>query len=159
MALAAVRQHDYALADSIARFRPVDWWYPHIQVAIHAQKQLCEEAESFADTAHRTAPGFIKIFDLYWLAECQLKAGQLDQAEKSLFELLVVNNKRFGIRAILYPKSFYLLGKIYEQKGDVKAAVEHYERFLELWKDADEHLPDLIDAKERYAKLKDRAGT
>ena len=28
------------------------------------------------------------------------------------------------------------------------------EKFLDLWKDADEDLPDLIDAKMRYARLK-----
>jgi hypothetical protein len=30
-----------------------------------------------------------------------------------------------------------MLGKIYEQKGWVGKAIEHYEKFLDLWKDAD----------------------
>jgi tetratricopeptide (TPR) repeat protein len=50
--------------------------------------------------------------------------------------------------------SFLLLAKIYEKKGDTLPAIENYEKFLDLWKDADEDLPDLIEAKERLAKLR-----
>ena len=39
-------------------------------------------------------------------------------------------------------------------KGDKQKAIENTEKFLELWKDADDDLPDLIDAKERLARLK-----
>jgi hypothetical protein len=46
------------------------------------------------------------------------------------------------------------MGKIYEKKGDTNLAIRNYEKFLELWKDADKDLPDLIDVKTRYAKLK-----
>jgi hypothetical protein len=53
-----------------------------------------------------------------------------------------------------YPKGFYLLGKIYEMKDNRKLAIENYEKFLDLWKDADEDLPDLIEAKKQLAKLK-----
>jgi len=34
---------------------------------------------------------------------------------------------------------------------------ENYEKFLSLWKDADQDLPDLIEAKMRLAKLKGEA--
>jgi len=57
-------------------------------------------------------------------------------------------------QGFIYTKVFYLLGRIYEKKGDFNLAIENYEKFLELWKDADKDLPDLIDAKTRYAKLK-----
>jgi len=56
---------------------------------------------------------------------------------------------------VFYPKSFYFLGKIYEAKSDNQLAIKNYEKFLDLWKDADEDLPDLIDAKKRLAKLKE----
>jgi len=51
--------------------------------------------------------------------------------------------------------SFLLLGKAYEKKGDTQLAIQNYEKFLDLWKDADKDLPDLIDAKKRLAKLKE----
>jgi hypothetical protein len=46
-----------------------------------------------------------------------------------------------------------MLGKIYEQQGDTVKAIEHYERFLDLWKNADLALPELADAMERVAEL------
>ena len=53
------------------------------------------------------------------------------------------------------PNGFYLLGKIYEKNGDTQLAIQNYEKFLDLWKDVDKDLPDLIDAKKRLAKLKE----
>jgi len=47
------------------------------------------------------------------------------------------------------------LGKISEAKGDAPAAMQYYQRLLDLWKNADDDLPDLIDAKKRLAKLKE----
>jgi len=46
-----------------------------------------------------------------------------------------------------------MLGKIYEQKGWKGKAIEHYEKFLSLWKDADPGIPEVEDARERLAGL------
>ena len=46
------------------------------------------------------------------------------------------------------------MGNIYEKKGDKKLAVESYQKFLDLWKNADKGIQELIDAKERLARLK-----
>ncbi len=56
-------------------------------------------------------------------------------------------------RGFTYPLGFHLLGKIYEKKGDTQRAIYNTEKFLDLWKDADPDLPDLIDTKKRLAKL------
>ncbi len=53
----------------------------------------------------------------------------------------------------IYAKSFYMLGKIHEQQGDTTRAIEHYEKFLSLWKDADPGLPEVEDARNRLAGL------
>jgi tetratricopeptide (TPR) repeat protein len=60
----------------------------------------------------------------------------------------------FGFRAVYYPKSFYLLGKNYEQIGDHEKALINYAKFLDMWKNADQDLPELIDAKKRFINLK-----
>ncbi|MCK4787307.1 MAG: hypothetical protein KAV87_26345 [Desulfobacteraceae bacterium] len=44
------------------------------------------------------------------------------------------------------------VGKIYEQK--VKA-IKHYEKFLDLWKDADPGIAEVEDARKRLAGLKE----
>ena len=47
-----------------------------------------------------------------------------------------------------------MLGKIYEQKGWKAQAREHYEKFLDIWKDADSGIAEVGDAKKRLAGLK-----
>ncbi len=54
----------------------------------------------------------------------------------------------------LYAKSFYMLGKIYEQLDNRSKAIEHYEKFLELWKNADPGIAEVEDAKQRLAGMK-----
>jgi len=46
------------------------------------------------------------------------------------------------------------LAKLYEEKGMKDKAIERYEKFLDIWKDADEDLPEPHDARARLAKLK-----
>jgi tetratricopeptide (TPR) repeat protein len=47
----------------------------------------------------------------------------------------------------------YELGKIYQDLGDKARALESYRKFLDLWKDADEDIPVLRQAKAAAAKL------
>jgi tetratricopeptide (TPR) repeat protein len=54
----------------------------------------------------------------------------------------------------IYARSFYMLGKIYEQQGDKTKAIEHYEKFLDLWKNADPGMAEVEDAKKRLAGLR-----
>ena len=53
----------------------------------------------------------------------------------------------------IYVKSVYMLGKIYEKQGETAKAIEQYEKFLNLWKDADPGLAEVEDAKKRLAAL------
>jgi hypothetical protein len=46
------------------------------------------------------------------------------------------------------------MGVVYEHQVNKQRAIENYARFFVLWKNADEDLPDLIDAKARLARLK-----
>ncbi|MBI3006071.1 MAG: tetratricopeptide repeat-containing protein [Ignavibacteriales bacterium] len=78
----------------------------------------------------------------------------MDKAIGLLKQIPKLYSNNSGHRAVFYPKSLYSLGKIYEKKGDKKLAMENYEKFLTLWKEADKDLPELIDAKARLAKLK-----
>jgi serine/threonine protein kinase/tetratricopeptide (TPR) repeat protein len=138
--------------DTIPTFR---FFYPYIKAVIHCAEMECEKAQPFT---HRLvlsgeyAP--FRIVLLYWLAGCQFKKGNFHRAAESLREMQGIYYNKFGARANGYPRSFYMLGKIYEAKKDFKRAAANYEKFLDLWKQADNDLPDLIDAGKRLARLK-----
>jgi len=56
----------------------------------------------------------------------------------------------------IYTKSFYMLGNIYERMGKKAEAVEHYEKFLSLWKNADPGIPEVEDARKRLTALRNQ---
>ena len=41
-----------------------------------------------------------------------------------------------------------------DQSGNIRKTIEHYEKFLDLWKDVDPDLPEVEDAKKRLAELR-----
>lgn len=55
----------------------------------------------------------------------------------------------------IYAKSFFMMGKIYEQKGRKGKAIKSYRKFLDLWKDADPFISEVEDAKLRLIVLTD----
>ncbi len=144
---------DYVQADSGTR--GIGFWHVCILSMIESAKRNCANAELLADSALKISGQFAQIFVLYPLAECQYEAGYLDKSILSLKKLqsLYDLDNLVGARSIFYPKSFYLLSKVYERKLDKKQAMENYRIFLNLWKNADKDLPDYIDAKKRLAKL------
>ena len=98
------------------------------------------------------SPPFVHMWALYSQAECHLRAGDLEVAVNALEKLQGLFDYRYDVRAVYYPKSFYLIGKIREKQGMPQRAVKNYEKFLELWNDADKDLPNLLDAKARLAE-------
>jgi tetratricopeptide (TPR) repeat protein len=52
------------------------------------------------------------------------------------------------------PSAYRRIGELYEAAGNVEAAVEYYNRFVELWQDADPELqPQVQDVRSRIASL------
>ncbi len=64
-----------------------------------------------------------------------------------------------GYWPIASVKAHYWLGVAYEQQGEKDKAIQEYEKFLTIWKDADPELQakEMKDAKARLAKLKTKA--
>jgi serine/threonine protein kinase/Tfp pilus assembly protein PilF len=92
-------------------------------------------------------------YPLESLAYGYLKKGDLDQAIAK--HELLISKKDLGWEAQEYwVKAHYQLAKIYEAKADRERAVQFYERFLEIWKDADPGLAEVADARKRLAALK-----
>jgi len=87
------------------------------------------------------------------LALAYYKSGDLEKARAEYEKISIMTSGRLGFGTI-YAKSFFMLGKIYQQQDNTTKAVENYEKFLVLWKDADPGRPELEEARRRLAGLK-----
>jgi serine/threonine protein kinase/Flp pilus assembly protein TadD len=86
------------------------------------------------------------------LAQAYYMSGDLDRARTEYEKISMMTSGRLAYGAI-YAKSFFMLGKIYEQKGEPAKAIEKYEYFLNLWKDADPGIAEVEDARKRLSGL------
>jgi tetratricopeptide (TPR) repeat protein len=87
------------------------------------------------------------------LAQAYYKSGDLDKARSVYEQITLLTKERINLGDI-YVKAFYNLGKIYEQQEERAKSIECYEKFLDLWKDADPGIAEVEDAKKRLARLR-----
>jgi len=102
---------------------------------------------------NQTPSRFEQAFMISPLALAYYKSGQLEKSKEQYQRITSLTYGRL-YNGDIYAKSFYMLGKIYEQQGDTAKAIEQYEKFLTLWKDADPGIAEVEDAKKRLAGLK-----
>ncbi len=146
---------------SIAKTKLLTIAFRDVLVRAYVHRAKGDYEEAIKDFQMVTQWGHVhdKVSSGYNLARCYFETGQNEKAIEAVQRMQRIywagTRRISSFRAEFYPKSFYLLGKIYEKKGDRELATQNYEKFLDLWKDADKDLPDLMDAKERLAKLKE----
>ena len=87
------------------------------------------------------------------LARAYVAGGDMDKAI-SEYERIATFDPLEKSSFLIYPLFNYRLARLYEQKGLKDKARVRYERFLELWKDADADIPEVGDARKRLAGLK-----
>ena len=86
--------------------------------------------------------------------------GQPDSTIRYYEKYLGVTSSRLGgVHARQLARAYKRLGELYEAKGEAKRAIERYNDFVTLWKDADPKLqPAVEDVKARIAKLQSKVG-
>jgi tetratricopeptide (TPR) repeat protein len=77
------------------------------------------------------------------LANAYLRLGMFNEAIAEYERILRINPK--------YPLAHYRLAQAHEGKGLRVEARANYARFLEVWKDADADIPEIVAAKRRLA--------
>ena len=99
-----------------------------------------EEAITYFKSALRHLPPSSGL-DLYedCLANAFLELGRLDEAIQEYRRVLRLNAS--------YPLAEYHLAQAYQRKGKFEEARAAYAGFLQIWKDADADIPELMDAK------------
>ncbi|MCK4597057.1 tetratricopeptide repeat protein, partial [bacterium] len=88
------------------------------------------------------------------LARTYLEQGMLAESVSAFENILSCHNRTRALNAIASVKAHYYLGQAYERSGWNKKAMEQYEEFLEIWKDADEGIGEVEDARGRLKALK-----
>jgi len=66
----------------------------------------------------------------------------------------LIDNPGFSVRHVIGPLAWLQLGRAQKMMGDNAAARQSYEKFLNIWKDADPDLPMYRQAKAEYGRLK-----
>jgi serine/threonine protein kinase/Tfp pilus assembly protein PilF len=88
----------------------------------------------------------------YHLALAYYHSGDFDKA-RNMFEKITTLTSGIWYYGDLYAKSFYMLGRIYDEQDAIEDARSYYNKFLEIWKNADKNQPEFVDAKKRLARL------
>ncbi len=118
------------------------WEYQRGYVALRQGR--AEEALNHFRAAlqHRAVEWHIDSYE-DCLANALLELGRDDEAIAEYERILKINPN--------YPLAHYHLGQAYERKGLREQSRAAYERFLQLWRDANADLPEVLTAQRRLA--------
>ncbi|MFQ5708210.1 MAG: protein kinase [bacterium] len=143
---------DYAMADSLLKIGAVT--VNSNRAFFHSVKGECNEADKYAAKVLMAAEPWRKLFVLYPLAKCKFQAEEFKNALSYLVEFQKFSFSLRSTRARYYAKSFYLLGRVYEQLGQPNLAVKNYETLIDIWQNADSDLPELVYTRAHLSELK-----
>ncbi len=90
----------------------------------------------------------------YLLARAYFESGSLSDAVSVLEKALLRYDAVRAGETFKGVMAYYLLALAYEKSGWKEKAIEQYEEFLDIWKNADPGIPEVADAKERLKRLK-----
>jgi tetratricopeptide (TPR) repeat protein len=106
--------------------------------------RLCgRSTQPFPALQHRAVEWNIDSFE-DCLANALLESGRYDEALAEYERILKINPN--------YPLAHYHLGQTHDGKGDCEKARTAYQQFLQVWREADASLPEILAAKQRWAR-------
>ena len=117
------------------------------------KKQFLEAIEHFEQTIPLLQKnGYYLPFYFEALALAYFKSGDMKRADEQYQKIIALPTVMIEY-GDTYAKSFYMLGKIYQGQGEKDKAIEHYRKFLDLWKDAGPGIAEVDDAREGLVGL------
>jgi len=121
-----------------------------LKARIALEKGDYEQAIVYMEEAKTFYPGLnlipADLIDI--LGRAFYKSGDLESARDQFewISRMTYNRKEFGD---VYARSFYMLGRIFEELGEKRKALDLYEKFLDLWENADPGIPEIEDSRAR----------
>lgn len=137
-------------------------YYELLGEILLAEKSYDEAISSLKDVKQRIMPWiwntrYILGYNVQALesplAQAYKEKGNLDEAI-AIYERLTDPNPENREGRLIYPKNYFELAILFELKGSKAKAVRFYEKFLDLWKDADPGTAEVEDARQKLAALK-----
>jgi len=86
---------------------------------------------------------------LYWNIDTTIDGLGSAYVELGRLAEAIAENERLAQLNPHWARAPYHLGQAYERQGEREQAKAAYERFLEIWEDADPEIPEVIEAKGR----------
>lgn len=94
------------------------------------------------------------VYSAYLLAHAYLQTGETDQAIAWLEKTLLCRTQEMQIKFCFYqPQVYFLLGRAYHEAGDAAKTQVNFQRFLQLWENADAGLEKVDQAKAYLAHM------
>ena len=164
--LEAARRHLEALNSLLLEphWSPVDWTLGALEGEIALAAKDLDAAEAFFRAAEPTPKMLFHRWALMGaiplhhhpsrdgLARVARARGDRDGAIE-IYRQLITPGVDCPWTSVLEPRFVLELARLLDEKGDETAAREHFEQFLDLWKNADPDLPELAEARTRLAQL------
>jgi serine/threonine protein kinase/Tfp pilus assembly protein PilF len=110
-------------------------------------------AMNYLERVDKEAPTPLFVVRVF-LSEAYLGLGKIGEAVAELERALSRYDDSRVNSPIWAVKAYYFLGLAYEKSGWNQKAIEQYQEFLDIWKNADPGIPEVQDAKERLKKLR-----
>jgi hypothetical protein len=122
-----------------------------------AHVALAEGKWDAAIDALHTADKRFSMFDKYALAALAMAndfGGHADSAIVYYERFAAYKDPNMSEDSQFLPGSYKRLGELYEAKGNTAKAVENYEKFTELWKNAEPEMqPKVKEVRDKIARL------
>ena len=132
-------------------------YYSYLMGMIELEKGNFSKATEYLENALALLPaqkyfGGNQALFINSLAQVYYKTKELKRAQEEYQKIISLSGGRLYY-GDLYSKSHYMLGKIFEDRGLAEKAIENHEKFLSLWKNSENDLPEIIDVKKRLNTL------
>jgi len=143
-----------ALADNLVREEPLDTLVNEVSVPkIRAEVAIQRGQPARAvDLLRNSAPFELRDFTVPYIRGSAYLSAQMGTDAAREFQKILKNQGIVPI-STYYPLAHIGLARAYALQGDRAASRHEYESFFALWKNADQDIPILRDARSEYTRL------